>query len=113
MQILGHHSECPQLFLSRPMVYRIFSYASGFGILISSAFTNLTILTGAFIWFLVWVFSGKRGRQKAYNVFREIMSDIAANENNPTEKVKILKFANKTDSELADEVDHLLKLGGG
>ncbi len=101
---LGFASECPQKFLEKENIYNFTSWG-----LFLAAIVSLFKVTWFPWWFgviilaILWYLSGTIGKKTAFKKYREILRELAEEENNLEERDKIEQELNKSDSELLHE----------
>lgn len=107
ISILGFQSETPVLFIQKPIYYEICRSA-----LFLSAVATLFIIS-EFPWYVgagflafLWLSSGRRGRNKAFNAYRNIMKEMLEYAETEEEKSQYLKAMHKINQELMDEISN-------
>jgi len=109
---LGFKSETPPLFLKNQRIYDV---ARIILILICIALAFNAVLIPWFICLLIiafiWVLSGKIGRNKAFNKYREIIIELAEQEMDEQQKSEYTEESKKSNHFLQDKVTKAIKLG--
>lgn len=112
MHILGFLGECPPVFLRSPFLYRGVSFLASVGVVLPTAFTSVTIVAGIILWFFVWLLSGKRGREIAYDKYRGIFAELASDEeNDASDRAQYSEYAALSNKQIAEEVSQRIKAG--
>lgn len=109
---LGFRTETPLLFLKNQKIY------DAIRIILFITCLILTFYATIIPWFIclfliaiIWVLSGKIGRNKAFDKFREILKDLAENEEHEQQKSEYIIESKKSNDILQDRVTQSIKLG--
>ena len=109
---LGFRTETPQLFLKNQKIYdaiRVILFITclilAFYAPIIPWFVCLSVIA------IIWVLSGKIGRNKAFNKYREILKDLAEHEEDEQQKSEYIIESKKENDILQDRVTQAIKLG--
>ena len=109
---LGFRTETPPLFLKNQKIY------DAIRIILFLTCLILTFYTNIIPWFIcllviaiIWVLSGKFGRNRAFNKYREILKDLAESEVDINQKTEYLEASKKSNDVLQNEVTQAMKFG--
>lgn len=109
---LGFKTETPVMFLRNPRVYDVART------LLIILFLVLSFYTVFFPWFLclliiaiVWALSGKIGRGHAFNKYREILAELAKDEEDEVQRNEYIEATKKTNDVLQEKVTSAMKFG--
>lgn len=109
---LGFKTETPLLFLKNQKIYDAIRVTLFITCLILTFYANfIPWVICLFIIAIVWILSGKIGRGKAFNKYREILKDLAEHEEDEKQKSEYLIESNQTNDILQDKVLQAIKLG--
>jgi len=100
---LGFPEETPLLYLKHSRIYTfIRALIFVLSIILSFFMTFIPWILCFLIVALFWVLSGKIGRDKAFNTYREIFTEAAITEENSDKKNDFIKESKKSNHEIQD-----------
>ena len=109
---LGFKTETPLLFLRNQKIY------DAIRVILFLTCLILTFYTIVIPWLIcisviaiIWILSGKIGRNKAFNKYREILKDLAEHEEDEQQKSEYIMESKITNDLLQDRVTQSIKLG--
>jgi len=109
---LGFRTETPILFLKNQKIYDVIRITLFITCLILTFYTTIIPwIICLFIIAIIWVLSGKIGRNKAFDKYREILKDLAEHEEDEKQKSEYLMELKKSNDILQDRVTQSIKLG--
>lgn len=109
---LGFKTETPLLFLNNQRIYDVVRVLLFLTSLILAYYAiYLSVFICLLILFVVWVLSGKIGRNKAFKKYREILLDLAEHEEDEKQKIEYIEEAKKSNNILQDKVTQAIKFG--
>jgi hypothetical protein len=105
-------TETPLLFLRNQKIY------DAIRVILFLTCLILTFYTIVIPWLIcisviaiIWILSGKIGRNKAFNKYREILKDLAEHEEDEQQKSDYIMESKITNDILQDRVTQSIKLG--
>jgi len=109
---LGFRTETPLLFLKNQRIYDAIRIILFITCIIFSFYTTIIPwYICLFVIAAIWVLSGKIGRNKAFDNYREILKDLAEHEEDEQQKSEYLLELKKSNDILQDRVTQSIKLG--
>jgi hypothetical protein len=109
---LGFRTETPLLFLKNQKTYDVIRITLFITCLIMTFYTNIIPwVICLFIIAIVWVLSGKIGRNRAFDKYREILKDLAEHEEDEKQKSEYLVESKISNNVLQDRVTQSIKFG--
>lgn len=111
LAILGFRSESPQAYIDRPSGYNLINILLGILVVALPFFGGVEIYFGVIVWLIVWLASGRVGRNKAYSKYRQIMLEMIDLADHEDEKKQYRSLADKTNEQMAELVKKNIKLG--
>ncbi|MBL1121392.1 MAG: hypothetical protein D8M26_00715 [Ignavibacteriae bacterium] len=109
---LGFKTETPLLFLKNQRIYDVIRIVLFITSLILTFYTNIIPwIICLFFLLIVWVLSGKIGRNKAFNKYREILKDLAEHEEDEKQKSEYLIESKISNDVLQDRATQSIKFG--
>jgi hypothetical protein len=109
---LGFKTETPLLFLKNQRIYDVIRIVLFLTSLILTFYTNIIPwIVCLFFLLIVWVLSGKIGRNKAFDKYREILKDLAEHEEDEKQKSEYLIESKISNDVLQDRATQSIKFG--
>jgi len=109
---LGFKSATPMLFLQKPRVYDIIrSILFLIAVAMCFVMTSIPWYVGLIILAVVWFWAGSIGRKNAFKSYRRSCLEMIEFAETPEQKAGYEKMANKSDQELLEMAQTMMKMG--